>query len=419
MTRVNENNQDQEIEQYLLAGLMENNQAIYELGLKPEYFFVPAHQDIYEKIESIFTETGEVTYAGLSRWAKSREFIEGEDGSKYLLELQSSVVSSLLVNLKNYSSLVKDYYRKRKLAETLEKATEDLSKPDSELHNVIAEVNKATNIEDSESNNLASGSDVYKSILEQSGKPLKCFSTGITELDKAMAGGFYSGWTYGFCGAEKSGKTMFATTVAYNQTQLNSKPAKILYIALEMGSVQIEQRSIARQLGFNSIKFFDKPHEIQDKLKHYQPNDNMVYMDMPGATLDDILLAISKAKSKYNIDGFILDYWQLVRGSNPRDTEERHLRDVAQSISDYARKNKLFCLMLAQMNQDGKLFGGNGLKKACDQLYMIEQIEEKPKERWLRMEATRYTLLANVGSESSPCLTIDNIGPHFKELGFL
>jgi replicative DNA helicase len=410
-----ENNYDQEIEQYLLAGLLENNHAIYELNIEPNDFYVPAHSEIYKKMLGAINEYGEFDYSTFCQWAKGREFIDGESGEKYIQALQDSVLTSHTKSLVNYGNVVHDYAVKRRLRDCLIKATNDLNRPDEKIHDVIASVSEA--LKDNQSSDiLFSGHEVYGNVIESLSKPKSCFSTGLDSLDKTTAGGFYSGWTYGFCGAEKSGKTMLATTLAYNATNRGSK---VLYIALEMGSTQIEQRSIARQMGFNSIEFFNNPNGVKEKMRGYKPNENMFYMDLPGATLDEILLNVSKAKVKYGIDGFIVDYWQLVRGGDSRTTEEKHLRDVAQGISDFARKNNLFNILLAQMNQDGKLFGGNGLRKACDQLYMIEQVETNDKARWLRMDASRYTLKADIGSESSPSLEIQKEGPYFKEIGWI
>lgn len=404
-------NQDQEVEQALLGGLLVNNDVIFELNLTPNDFYYPPHKKIFERMLKDLHETGEFSYATMGQWAKGQEFITGESGNRYIMALRDNCITSTPNQLQIYANVLKEYSNKRQLQEKLEQALEKVKAPDSKSHEVISIVNnvldETTNVE-----NLIDGETVFKKVLQGIEKPNKCFSTGLGGLDKAMAGGFYAGWTYGFCGAEKSGKTMLATTLAYNMTH---QGCKLLYIALEMGSTQIEQRSIARQLGFNPIKFLDDPNGIARQVAEAKPNPNINYLDMQGATLDDILLNVAKAKVKMGINGFILDYWQLVRATDNRTTEEKHLRDVAQFISDFARKNDLFCIILAQMNQDGRLFGGNGLRKACDQLYMIEQYEEDSKERWLRMDASRYTLRGDLGSETQPYMIIDRCA-YFREI---
>lgn len=419
MPMINETNQDIEIEQYLLAGLLENNLAIFEIDLQSNDFYAPQHQHLFAKMQDLMASQSSFDYATLYNWVKGQKFIDEDDesGEQYIKDLQDCCITSNTNNLINYANILKDFAIKRRIGDGLEQARGLLDNPDIPPHDVIASLSEVLQ-DDRQSEVLFSGDSVYKSILDSFDKPKACFSTGYKSLDQTTAGGFYAGWTYGFCGAEKSGKTMLATSLAYNMTH-SPNPAKILYIALEMGSQQIEQRSIARQLGFNSIKFFNDLDYIKPLMKDYIPNENITYLDLPGATLDEILLNVSKARVKHGIDGFIVDYWQLVRGGDSRTTEEKHLRDVAQGISDYARKNNLFNILLAQMNQDGKLFGGNGLKKACDQLYMIEQVEENDKARWLRMDASRYTLRANIGDEYSPGFMIDNVGPHLKETDYL
>ena len=102
------------------------------------------------------------------------------------------------------------------------------------------------------------------------------------------------------------------------------------------------------------------------------------------------------------------------------ESEEKHLRHVAQSIANYARKEKLWCILLAQMNKEGNLFGGNGLRKACDQLYMIEECNEHLEYgRWLRMDASRYTYKTDVGDENHAAITLNvKSGPCFEEAGW-
>jgi hypothetical protein len=86
-------------------------------------------------------------------------------------------------------------------------------------------------------------------------------------------------------------------------------------------------------------------------------------------------------------------------------------------MANYGRRHGLWCILLAQMNREGNLFGGNGLRKACDQLYMIETCGEYSEYgRWLRMDASRYTFKGDIGSEQLPSLMLNTSeGPYFIE----
>ena len=60
----------------------------------------------------------------------------------------------------------------------------------------------------------------------------------------------------------------------------------------------------------------------------------------------------------------------------------------------------------------GKLFGGEGLKKACDMLFYLEQGQEDlPHQRSLRMDVSRYTPIMNItGLEINK-----KVGPYFYD----
>jgi len=170
-------------------------------------------------------------------------------------------------------------------------------------------------------------------------------------------------------------------------------------------------------MGINSLSFLNKRKEIAAKIDAIKPRKNTIYVDAAGFTLDEIISEASRMIVRHGIKGFFLDYWQLVSGENSRMTEEKHLRDVAQKLADFAKRQKIWIIILAQMNQDGRLFGGGGLKKACEQLYMIRPVEGAEDMRWLEMDASRYTLRVNVGSDAVPSLRmVTNIGPYFEEI---
>lgn len=401
-----------DLEQAFLGAVLRNNTPIATLDIKPTNFFHPDHAEIYQEILRQYHEKGAVSWPEMTLFAQGRTFRQNDDGVAYLKELHDGAVTALEQGIKHYSAQIIELYRKRELYEAAIELQISLEKKtSSECLNeftgaVTSEINSIT---------IKSCESVRQEIISSLEMPLECVSTGLRCLDEAMAGGMYRKFTYGLCGAEKSGKTTFAHTISYN---IGQRGVKHLYVALEMGSFQIEQKNIAREHGFNALAFLERRGAVKDKIKGIELKSGRYYLDAPGMDLQDILHHVSVAIAKYGIDGFIIDYWQLVQGQQRGESEEKHLRNVAQGFADFARKNNVWCLLLAQMNKDGQLFGGNGLRKACDQLYMIEQYEEQARksERWLRMDASRYTIRGDVGSPEHPALFIDNLkGPYFTE----
>ena len=383
-----------EIEQALIGRMLWSEPAaIAKLNFCEEDFSEPFHWQTYQEIQAgkrLFD------YSGTDRYA-------------YLRSVADVWSIPIIPGADDYADILKELARKRNIWRTCTAAIERLETTDSS--EILGYLNAGIN-QTATNGAVKSRAEIRKEIIAGLELPKACYATGIKNLDTAMGGGIYEGYTYAFCGAEKAGKTTLAHTISH---QL---PCKHLYVAMEMGAVQIEQRNLARDLHINSLKFLEQPDGLKNKVETARPNDNVYYYDAPGATVEEITHNIGMSIIRHGIKGFIIDYWQLVSGQQKGESEEKHLRHVAQSLANFARKQKVWCILLAQMNKDGQLFGGNGLRKACDQLYMIEscigQIEHG---RWLRMDASRYTFKADIGSEQRPSLSLNTkSGPYFEEL---
>lgn len=398
-----------ESEQIILGALLKNNQPLATLELKGEHFTSP-HAELFDQMKSMYMDNGQISWPALTLWAQGRSFREAGDGLTYPRDLmECAIVSNDLAITQIAEDLIELWRRRELYNASLVLQSEITAKGAAQA---LADFVKSIDGQQS-APKVFSALQVREDIVQSLEMPRESDSTGMDRLDSVMGGGLYRGYTYGFCGAEKSGKTTLAHTVSYN---LAKKGTAHLYVAMEMGSFQIEQRNLAREKEFNSLTFLDNIEKAKSKMHDLGAMDGLYYLDAPGMATQEILHHVALSIARHGIKGFIVDYWQLVQGQQRGESEEKHLRTVAQAFADFARKNKVWCLLLAQMNQDGKLFGGNGLRKACDQLYMIEQIEGDKANRWLRMDASRYTMRGDIGSETNPSYCIDGrIGPHFRE----
>ncbi len=397
-----------DVEHWLLAGLLRNNIAILEIPTTPEDFYYPQHGSIFSLMKTKLSESGGFSYVDLMVWANGQTFYAPHDGVEYVRSIADQALGVDIETIKGYAGMLSELSRKRKIYAAIKDAEAMIATQSTA--DVLAfmqdKISGNTQAEFLKTNRM-----VHDEIIENFRLPPKFHSTGLPSLDAAMGGGMYSGFTYGLCGAEKAGKTTLAHTISHNLA------CPHLYVAMEMGAKQIEQRNIARELGINSLAFLKRTQDVETRTKTVKFNENIIWYDAPGASLDEIIQAIALAQMKYKIEGFIIDYWQLVGGQAKGELEEKHLRRVAQALADHARKKGLWCILLAQMNKEGQLFGGNGLRKACDQLYMIEQSTSE-NGRWLRMDASRYTLKCDIGAETNPALVLDiQRGPHFRDRG--
>jgi len=392
---------DELIEALVIGAALKDNAVCYSLDLRPNEFYVSTYAKTYEKIIEL-TKVGQV--ADPVTIAPHVELSVSD-----LVDMQDSGMSFSAT--KDYAEAIREYARKRSLAfaaDEFKNALNEKSAADSLI--ILNKLLRSNEV----GLKLKTRSQVRMDVLESLSRERPIYPTGLQKLDEAMLGGLHKGRVYGVCGAEKAGKTTFAHTISHN---LAESGCKHVYVAMEMGANEIEQKNMAREAGLNSSVFIKNPEKILAQADGFGSSDNLMYLDCPGATLDEILFQISLAKARHGIDGFIVDYLGLIQGQNKADNEEQHLRRCAQELADFVKKNDVWCVVLAQMNKDGHLFGGNGLRKACDMLLMIEQIEGLDDSRWLRMSASRYTARMDIGSSGVPSYRIEwRAGPYVVEL---
>lgn len=308
---------------------------------------------------------------------------------------------------------IKDQSARRRIASVANVLAARAADPDESPEEVsafaISELTKRVGFE------AITASALAERITSDLQKPTKCYPTQLPSLDISLAGGLFAGKLYGVAARKKVGKTALLGTISHN---LNKQGVKHLFIAMEMSAEEIEQRNIARAFKFNSVVFLHRNWpELPRLVSDYAVSvpDCVYYEHKPGATLDEVKRMIARARIHHDIQGFILDYWQLVGGKEKNGTEEYHLRNVAQWMADMCRRENLFGLVAAQINQEGNTRGGEGLKLACD-CYLTLHREKESDRAWMEMEESRYTLYQHVGSETDRVLLFDNHGPHFRDI---
>lgn len=404
-------------EQGLLANLLTNNSLFFEAygTVSEDDFSLPIHGEIFEKIREHVEQGFQASPTTLKNFFDKHPALEHLAGGAYLNQLAACVVS--LGNTADYARTIADLAERRRLLAMLGKLTEELrfstsaARPVAEIK---SEILASTEIA-GRSVFSRTKHEVIDDVLKALQSPPDCCVTGINLLDQAMVGGLYSGFTYGFAGAAKRGKTTLAHTISHN---LNAASVPHAYFALEMGANQIEQRNIARDLQVNSASFLYRNEDVIKRAakQKFEVKNHTLYFDMAGATFSQLKAEVMRLVLRKKVRGWILDYWQLVGGLPKTQTKADFLYEVAQWCADFSRKHKVFCILIAQLNKDGETFGSSGLEKACDQLYFIEKSNSRDEELWLNMKHSRYTPVLDIGSAEHPRLWINPKGPFIDEI---
>lgn len=416
-------------EQALLGTVLSHNETMHRITqiICVADFYEPVHRRIYEAILNIMLNGGTASPVTLKNYFDRDEALEDIGGAEYLARLTG--FSMAIVNLEDYARLIVDLHQRRALDELCEDTLLQLhSQNTSSAVDVVSDMLSAATkiITTSANDNSKKIRDVFEEIYEtlKTPEPPYKASTGLKVVDAGMSGGMQKGRVYAFLAPAKCGKTMMATTIS---NHLCDGGHKHLFVCAEMGSREITERMLGQRLGVptkafrerNNTKLItDVANQINGK---HAVLPNVIFEDEPGIELERLKIVIEKHVHKNKIEGFILDYYQLVTGQERHQSQAQHLENVANWIHRVCKKRNIWCLLLVQANDEGKVLGSRGLDRACDQKYMIERPLDEQNDpvgsmMWLKMKLSRYTPLLYLGKEAAPTLRINNNGTHLEEI---
>lgn len=412
----------EELERKLIGVAFVNPDLVdYWTWLKPEHFYFSAHQAIIQKLKQCRYSGEEISPITFTLDAESTKQFEVSGGIKNYLSACIRMATSDISTYDNKALAIRitDLHRRREfkqIALAAVASVEDLDKPlNAEIENISAHIGslQRSNVQ----RGFRDEKEITESILQALKDTRRPYSTGLSKLDEAMDGGLYPGKSYGFAARKKVGKTILAGTISAN---LSEKGVKHLFICGEMSPEEIHQRTLARKLNSFTSAFrsdYGKSSEFHRKIatEAVTSQRNTIYYNAPGLTFNELRSICLAAVTQKGITGIILDYWQLVGGKDGKRSTAEHLDEVAQWMADFGRKNGIWNITMAQINQEGNTRGGEGLRLAFDQVYQINREDLTAGTAWIEMLDTRYTKWMNIGSKDTPGFILNEHGPFFEQ----
>lgn len=413
-----------EAEQNLLGTLLVNNNHYWKVNyLQDVDFYESVHQRIYAEIKRLI-EGGEVASPiGLKPKFEKDPALKDIGGAKYLMQLAKTII-----NFEDPSQLAKDILKaaqRRRVQLSYQQAIEALNDeskdPSEQVARACMELEAA--IDNTATQEAESDSEIILQLAEDCSHNLNYYSTGLAKLDFAMGGGLVAGKAYGFAAPKKSGKTALLATIAEN---LNQSGVKTLYVALEMGRKQIMERIAARRLHRNPVAFLthDRKEEkfITKLLDTNKTGGNLYFLDYAGVSFTALKANLLRAVRRGKYQVVIIDYWQLIGGKGNKASEREHLDEVAQWIAEFSKAYNVATVTASQVNQEGNTRGGEGMRLAFDQVYLMNRVEHETDkgtevESYFEMMDTRYTQWMNLGNKDAPAFRINELGVYFEQIG--
>ena len=246
--------QAKELEEAVLGAIMLEKSAfdtVIEI-LKPECFYVDAHQRIYMAMQSLQQKNQPIDILTVVEELKTKDELEMVGGPYYVTRLTNAVVSS--ANIEAHSRIILQKFIQRELirisGEIISESYEDSTDVFDLLDDAESKLFEITN------NHLRKNFDSIDSILVKAvqriedmrhrNEELTGVPSGFPSLDKVTYGWQPSDLVI-LAARPAVGKTAFALNLVRNAALSPTKPTPVAFFSLEMSSAQLVQRILSAE----------------------------------------------------------------------------------------------------------------------------------------------------------------------------
>jgi len=362
-----------EAEKSLLGAIFINNRAHEKVSefLMPEHFSLKHHGLIYEAI-SLLIERGQIADPiTLKRYFEQDETLAEVGGPRYLADLAASAVT--VINAHEYGRIIYDLHLKRELISLGEDVV-------NKAYSGQLEDSATTQIEQAEqtlydlatTGNYEGGFKNFKEAIveaveiaaaaHQRDSGLAGVSSGFRDFDKLL-GGFHPSDLLILAGRPAMGKTALATNMAFNaaydyKNSGGKEGAVVGFFSLEMSAEQLAARILSEQSSIPSDKM-RKGELTNDEFTKLATCSQALHSipifidDTPGLTVSALRTRARRLKRQHNLGMIIVDYLQLITGSNQSRSDGRvqEVSEITRGLKTLAKELGVPVVALSQLSR--------------------------------------------------------------------
>lgn len=347
-----------EAEQAVLGSILLEPSCITQVLIlvKPEYFYLPQHRAIFTIMQEIDALGGKIDPLIVLEKLKSSKVYDDASGKQYLLTLSQIVPST--ENVEAYSKIIREKYYVRSLINVSRDIINDASSS-SEPADTILEVAEQK-IYDIRQGRVTKGpskigdiivNEVYDKLQKLSSPDkdkYKGFTTGFTDLDKAITGLNRSDLL--IIGARPAmGKTSLALNLARNTAMMGKK--KVLFFSLEMTKEQLAQRVLSTEARVESTKMRTGNISGQEwanlaTATALLSNCELYFDDTSNMTVSEMKSRIRRLR---DVDAVFVDYLQLMKSGTRVESRVQEVSEITRNLKLMAKDLNIPVVVLAQL----------------------------------------------------------------------
>ena len=353
---------DLEAEQAIIGSMLTDRDAVISAIeiLKEEDFYREDNKAIYTAILNLYNRAEPIDIITVKSELESMGKFEQVGGLEYLAELPEKVPTT--ANAMKYIKIVEEKSTLRRLIKTANEIielgyspTEDVEDimegAEKKIFNIMQEKNQKgyAPIKDVLVESFTKLEELYNRKQHITGVP-----SGFTELDYRTAG-FHGSELILIAARPAMGKTAFALNIATNAAVKANVPVAVF--SLEMSKEQLVNRILCSESMVDSNKVRTGKLEEDDWTKLAGAigplSEAEIFIDdTPGINITEISAKCRKLKLEKNIGMVVIDYLQLIQGSNKRGgSREQEISEISRSLKILAKELDVPVIALSQLSR--------------------------------------------------------------------
>ncbi|MCS6916848.1 MAG: replicative DNA helicase [Chitinophagales bacterium] len=367
-----------DLEEAVLGALMlERDAAAAVIDiLKPESFYLDAHQCIYAAIRDLFDRSQPIDLLTVTEELRRRGELDRVGGPLAVTALTQKVASA--ANVEFHARIVAQKYIQRELigisSDIIKAAYEDTTDVFDLLDFAERKIYEITD------KNLRRSYYPLSDLMVQAVKQLKTIRehkdavtgvpAGFAALDH-LTNGWQNSDLIIVAARPGMGKTSFVLSLARNAAIDHEKA--VAFFSLEMSALQLTQRLIAAETGIPAEKIRRggmEQHEWEQLI--HQTNQfsraRLFIDDTPAINIFELRAKARRLKMQHDISLIILDYLQLMSGTGEQRNanREQEISNISRALKSIAKELNIPIIALSQLNRSVEVRGGDKRPQLSD-----------------------------------------------------
>lgn len=348
-------------EQSVLGAVMLSTDALAEVAevLRPEDFYVPKHEMIFEAALQLFSHGNPCDAIAVGDALGKSGALRRVGGPEYLHTLTSLVPTS--ANAGYYADIIAEKATLRRLINAGTRIVQTAFEGEGEVSELVnlaqAEIYAVSEVQEAEAYTSVDSSiqhavDELARMLQGGGR-LTGLPTGFGELDE-VTNGLQAGAMVVVAARPAMGKSTFALNLARVAAIGHNEPT--LFFSLEMGKSEIAEKILAAESGVPLHKIRNGSTDQREWERVADQRDRFakvpLYLDdSPNMTLVEIRAKCRRLKQQHGLRLVVIDYLQLMTSGRRIENRQQEVSEFSRALKLLAKELQVPVVALSQLNR--------------------------------------------------------------------